>query len=120
MVLGWAKWLGRTGHHIRDDLQVSVDDKDFIDVDACLDLELDITIAGENTLDQLKLVNEDLNVCKDTVKVQGGDALDILGEKLIMFKKDQKQISSRIVFMSNVYGIHMAWFTAVELGCLNI
>ena len=38
---------------IRDRMEVSVDNDSFVKVDVCIDLELDVTIAGDDVLSQL-------------------------------------------------------------------
>ena len=105
---------------VGDGLELSCDDNIFMKVDFCFDLELDVTIAGEDLLNQIQLVKDDLTPSKDILKVTDGDNCEILGERLVTLKKHQKRIRSRVMIMKGVVGIHMAWFTALELGCFDI
>ena len=101
-------------------LQCSVKENTFVNIDVCFDLDLDVTIAGDDFISEIGLFRDQLSVCKDSLKDSAGDDVDILGDKLVTLSNGGRSTSSRIVFVRRVAGIHLAWFTAVELGYVKL
>ena len=99
-------------------VDVSVGNHTSVKIDACVNLELGFTIVGENVLDNLRLNHDDLGNCEDFV-TSGEEGFKIIGEHMVKLRKGVKCIEVRVIFVSKVSDIHMAWDIAVQLGCVN-
>ena len=103
-----------------DSVDVLIDEDTIANFDVCIDLELDVTIAGEDVLELMGLGENNLRICKDDLRVPDHPDVEVIGEQLMQFQKGLKRVQVKIVFLRQVSGLHMSWFTAVSLGCLNI
>ena len=92
----------------------------FVKVDFSFDLELDVTFAGENILMKTKLVKENLEKSKDLLKVTDGDNLEIIGEEMMVFRRNELEVTTRVVFVRGPVGLHLSWFVAFKLGYFHV
>eukprot|EP00092_Neocalanus_flemingeri_P009968 GFUD01010746.1.p1 GENE.GFUD01010746.1~~GFUD01010746.1.p1 ORF type:complete len:271 (+),score=91.60 GFUD01010746.1:114-926(+) len=88
----------------------------FVRVKAVSDSESTISIAGIDLMKQLGLTRNDLQTCIDTIRTQGEEKLELVGERVLALSGDQMRTLTRVVFVINVKGFHLSWFIARELG----